>query len=258
MEYIYDGSFDGLLSCFYAHVYTDIADAIITEEDSRQMGLLAERTLIVTDEEKSEKVANAIEKKISPAALRRCYRAFLSCVDGREMDILRYVFLGFKIGANVDMMHGDPIVRKMDLLNHKTSWELERFLGILRFSVVYNENNHEVLYAPFAPNADLIQLMMPHFLNRYRREAFVIHDLKREKAAFSSGGCWVMRPLPKSFAPSVTKDEEAYRNLWKDYFSAASIKERTNHKLQKQFIPRRYWQHLTEMSAAGSLRDTIL
>ena len=64
MEYVYDGSFDGLLSCFYAHVYTGIADAIMTEEDSGQIGMLTERTLIVTDEEKSEKVANAIEKKM--------------------------------------------------------------------------------------------------------------------------------------------------------------------------------------------------
>ena len=83
-----------------------------------------------TDLTKSEKVAKAIEKKISPAALRRAYRAYLTAEKGKEMDVLRYVFLGFKLGRDVDRLHGSETVRRIDVLNHKVSWEADRILGM--------------------------------------------------------------------------------------------------------------------------------
>ncbi len=245
MEYIYDGTFDGMLTCFFAHVYVEPAEAIIAESDAGQLGF-ARRQLIVTDRSKADRVSAAIEKKLSRQSLRRCYKAFLCGESGREMDVLRYVFKGFKTGPCIDMLHGDPDVRRIDVLERKVNWELDRFLGILRFSVVCPEDGVEILYAEYAPNCDITQLMMPHFLNRYRREAFVIHDVKREKAAFAGRGRWVMRPLPKTFSPRFSKDEEAYRNLWRGYFTAAAIKERLNPDLQKSFIPTRYWEYLTE------------
>ncbi len=248
MEYLYDGSFEGFLSCVYAHAYIEPAENIFAESARGAQQLsLARRLAIRTDVSHADRVANAIERKISRASLRRCYRAFLCAEEGREMDILRYIFAGFKQGAAIDALHGDPVVRRMDVLNHKVSWEQDRFLGILRFGVVTDAGGREILYAPYEPVCDITQLMMPHFLNRYRREPFVVHDVGREKAAFADGGRWVMSPLPKSFAPQYTPDEKEYQALWRGYFSAAGIRERTNPKLQKQFIPTRYWSRLTEM-----------
>ena len=180
------------------------------------------------------------------AALRRAYNAWLTAEDGKEMDVLRYVFLGFKLGREVDRLHGSETVRRIDVLNHKMSWEADRILGILRFSVIQSPQG-EVLYASLAPNCDLIQTIMPHFLNRFREEPFIIHDVGREKAAFASEGSWVMRSLSKDFSPLYTKDEQQYQELWRGYFRTAAIDQRRNPALQKQFIPTRYWQYLTEM-----------
>jgi len=245
MEYIYDGTFDGLLCCLYAHLYEEAAEAILPEKNAGQYSLSVRRALI-TDPEKADKVASAIENKISPAALKRCYRAFLSQIPGSEMDILAYAFYGFKIGKNVDLMHADPIVCRIDQLNHKVNREIERIMGMLRFHVVNDENGNEVLYAHFGPDCDLIQLAMPHFLNRYRREPFVIHDINREKAGFAAGGRWVMRPLSRDFAPEFTPSEQEYQALWKQYFKTAAIKERINPRCQKNFMPKKYWQYLVE------------
>ena len=88
---------------------------------------------------------------------------------------------------------------------------------------------------------------MLHFLNRFREEPFIIHDVGREKAAFASEGSWVMRSLSKDFSPLYTKDEQQYQELWRGYFRTAAIDQRRNQALQKQFIPMRYWQYLTEM-----------
>ena len=245
MEYLYDNTFDGLLTCLYEHVYTEKADDIIALRPDVQISL-GRQMQVETDLVKSEKVAKAIETKISPAALRRAYNAWLTAEDGKEMDVLRYVFLGFKLGKDVDRLHGSETVRRIDVLNHKVSWETDRILGILRFSVVQSPQG-DVLYAAISPNCDLIQTVMPHFLNRFRREPFIIHDVGREKAAFASEGRWVMRSLGKDFAPQYTADEQQYRELWRGYFKTAAIDQRRNPSLQKQFIPTRYWQYLTEM-----------
>ena len=245
MEYLYDNTFDGLLTCFYEHVYTEKADDIIALRPDIQISL-GRQMQVQTDLTKSEKVASAIEKKISPAALRRAYNAWLTAEDGKEMDVLRYVFLGFKLGKNVDKLHGSETVRRIDVLNHKVSWEADRILGILRFSVIQSPQG-EVLYAAISPNCDLIQTVMPHFLNRFREEPFIIHDVGREKAAFAAEGSWIMRSLPKDFSPQYTPDEQQYQELWRGYFKTAAIDQRCNPSLQKNFIPTRYWQYLTEM-----------
>ena len=245
MEYLYDNTFDGLLTCLYEHVYTEKAEDIIPLRPDVQISL-GRQMQVETDLVKSEKVAKAIETKISPAALRRAYNAWLTAEDGKEMDVLRYVFLGFKLGRDVDRLHGSETVRRIDVLNHKVSWETDRILGILRFSVVQSPQG-DVLYAAISPNCDLIQTVMPHFLNRFRREPFIIHDVGREKAAFAAEGRWVMRSLGKDFSPQYTADEQQYRELWRGYFKTAAIDHRRNPSLQKQFIPTRYWQYLTEM-----------
>lgn len=244
MEYLYDNTFDGLLTCFYEHVYTEKADDILALRKDVQMSFGRQKQ-VQTDLAKAEKVAKAIETKIGPAALRRAYRAWLTAEDGKEMDVLRYVFLGFRLGRDVDKLHGSETVRRIDVLNRKVTWEADRILGILRFSVVQSLQG-DVLYAATSPNCDLIQMVMPHFLNRFREEPFIIHDVGREKAAFASEGSWVMRSLPKDFSPQYTVDEKQYRELWRGYFRAAAIDQRKNEPLQKQFIPTRYWQYLTE------------
>lgn len=245
MEYVYDGTFEGLLCCLFAHVHEEAAQAILPEKNAGQMGL-APRKTVVSRSLEADKVAEAIRRKISPDCLRRCYRAFLSGEPGAEMDILAYVFYGFKIGRDVDLLHGDPIVRRIDLLNHKVSREVERMLGMLRFSLIRDQEDRPLFYAHFAPDCDLLQLIMPHFLNRYRREPFVIHDVKRQKAAFADRGRWELRDLSRAFAPEYTPDEETCRDLWKNYFTHAAIQERINPRCQKNFMPKRYWAHLVE------------
>jgi probable DNA metabolism protein len=47
----------------------------------------------------------------------------------------------------------------------------------------------------------------------------------------------------------ISSDREMfYQALWKSYFKNIAIGERKNPRLQRQFIPRRYWKNLVEMS----------
>ena len=45
-----------------------------------------------------------------------------------------------------------------------------------------------------------------------------------------------------------SEDEIKFQSLWKTFFKSVAIKERTNPRLQMQFMPKKYWKDLTEVS----------
>jgi len=44
----------------------------------------------------------------------------------------------------------------------------------------------------------------------------------------------------------VAREEQFFQDLWKEYFHNVSIEDRKNTKRQQQFLPKKYWKHLTE------------
>lgn len=243
MDYIYDGSFEGMLTCIHHHYYTEKAERIV-EEDEYQPSFLTGCMKVETDEAKADTVYSAIEKKISAYDLRRIYKVFLSNDPDKEMKILRYVVMGFKRGSAVSMLHGDPVVYDIQSIEKKIDREKERMLQFVRFSVMKND----VLYARIEPDHDVVELTADHFCDRYRNEPFIIHDVKRKKALIGYGGEWYMTYFEEKDVPAMSADENEYRALWKNYFDNIAIKERRNSRCQRSFMPLRYWKNLTEVN----------
>nr|WP_315988235.1 DUF4130 domain-containing protein [Desulforamulus aquiferis] len=44
----------------------------------------------------------------------------------------------------------------------------------------------------------------------------------------------------------LQEKDNFYQELWKEYFKSTAIQGRKNPKLQKQFMPTRYWKYLIE------------
>lgn len=242
MDYLYDGSFEGFLTCIYWNYYGEPASGISRRQEY-QASLLNGSREVVTEEDKADIVYKGIAEKISYYDLRRLYRAFRSSEDGKEMAILDYVRLGFKKGSRVSSLHGDPAVFRIQRIEGKVSSEIHRMKGLVRFSLLGNR----VLYSPISPDHDILEFLAPHFSDRFAGEAFLIHDLGREKALVSAKGKWYISQLAEDQVPTPHEEEECYRRLWRDYFRTIAIKERTNPRCQKNFMPVRYWKHLTEM-----------
>ena len=72
-DYLYDGTFEGLLTCVYHHYYTDKASGIYPKEDY-QPSLLNGFMEVETEQDKSDRVYEAIAYKISDYSLRLIYR----------------------------------------------------------------------------------------------------------------------------------------------------------------------------------------
>lgn len=242
--YRYDGTFEGFLTCIHAHYYQEPATEILFKEPE-QIRFLDPVTILETDEEKSRRVYEAIETKISPFDLKRIYRGFASSEEGKEMALLQYIQLGFRKGSRVSSLHGDPVVRRIELLEGKVSMEIHRFLGLVRFSSL----EQGVLYSGIQPDHDILEFLGNHFCHRLPEELFVIHDLNRDKGIIGSRGSWILQGIDQDQLRMLGEagcQERETRDLWRLYFQTIAIRERTNPRCQKNFMPARYWKNLTE------------
>lgn len=243
LDYLYDGTFEGILTCIYHHYYTDKASGIFTKE-CYQSNMLGGFMDVETEEIKAMTVYEAIEKKISSYDLKRIYKVYLSNDENKEMKILNYIVLGFKKGSAVSLLHGHPVVFDVQLIEKKINVEMERMLQFVRFRVMKNN----VLYAEVEPDNDVIELIANHFCDRWKNDPFIIHDVGRDKALIAFRKHWYISAFSKANIPEESDEEHGYQKLWKHYFDNISIKERTNHRCQRNFMPIRYWKHLTEIN----------
>ena len=270
IDYLYDGTFEGLLTCIYHHYYTDKAAGIFPREEY-QPSMLHGFMEVETEEDKAARVYEAIEEKISGYALRMVYRAFLSDAPGKETAILQYVVLGFRIGPAIGALHARPEVYELEDLVRKVGNERERMLQFVRFEVMETagaapgaapddasdklaeRHAAQILYAKIEPDCDVLALAAHHFAERFSHDPLIIHDVGRKKAVFAYEGDWYVADfdgthLPDGTAILQSEDERSYQSLWRTYFDHIAIKERTNPRCQKNHMPVRYWKHLTEMN----------
>ncbi len=263
IDYLYDGSFEGFLTCVHNHYYKDKAAGIF-EERVYQSNMLHPFEVVDTDYPKYQKVYNAINEKAGNEGMVLVYRSFLADAGGKEKDILDYLVMAFKHGKKINGIFSDPKINALRALETKVTAEQHRLLGLLRFSELarslsFQEDSllptqriqEAILYAEVEPDHNVIELLASHFADRYKNEAFIIHDTYREKAVFYSHNRWDVRPLARDFKEQVVQQgwqsESIYEALWKSYFQSIAIKERTNPRCQKNFMPVRYWKNLTEL-----------
>jgi probable DNA metabolism protein len=256
VDYIYDGSFAGFLCCVYEHYYAARAAGIFAA-GRYQDDLLRRAEAVATDDGRADRVYSAIGTKISAADLKRVYLGFCSDVTGKEMKLLRYIAKGFKEGPRIRLLHGDPTVFEAARMEKKVNVEVHRLCGLIRFSEMRPvagdmPADGGILYSPVEPDNDVLEFLGGHFSDRLKNEAFIIHDVRRGKALMHTGKDWYVTDFREDGLEGLmgrTDAEREYRRLWKSYFDAVAIKERTNPSCQRRFMPARYWKNLTEFSS---------
>ncbi len=239
--FIYDGSFEGLLTAIYEAFYRRIAPEDIVPQERHKPDLLTTPTFIEACPEKADKVYNSILKKISKETLQYIYYVFISEEENAGRYIFDYLRLGWRLGFDINQHLLDPRVMKIHQISKRVTREKHRMLGLLRFQRI-----GELYYAELEPDYNIVGLLAPHFAERMSDQNWMIHDLKREIAALYDRQEWVLIDADKDDIPKPEARETTYEELWKAYYKHISIPERKNPKLQKRCMPVRYWKHLTE------------
>ncbi|ATW25185.1 hypothetical protein DCMF_10750 [Candidatus Formimonas warabiya] len=241
--FIFDGTFEGMLTAIYQAYYFKKPDRILFRPDLQER-LFEEKYFFRTDAAKSDQVYAAIEKKISRRALEHIMYAFLSEDANTGTWVLNYLDFGWQAGKKLDMFLDDDRVKKIHDLSYRVAGERHRLLGLIRFRQL--SLNTPVYYAPYEPDNNVTMLLAPHFARRLPDQNWIIHDVKRNLAAVHHPHEWVITDLTRQQIPPLADQEAAYQDLWRQYYRSIAIGERRNPALQKQLMPMKYWKYLVE------------
>lgn len=242
LVYVYDGSFDGLLTCIFEAFYRRQSPDMILSSIRLQQNLFYNYCFIETDQEKAKRVYDSIKKKISSNALRNTYHAYLSEYDDAGLHIYKYLKLGWQVGCSIDNHLAVESVLYVVNTARRVFGEGHRMYGLLRFRLAASD----VYYASIEPVHNILTLLAKHFSERMAGQKWVIHDVKRSIAAVYNTAEWFITDFDANHHILKNSIEESYQELWKEFFRSISIPERKNLRLQMQHMPKMYWKHLIE------------
>lgn len=209
--------------------------------------LFCEYHTVRPDTEAAQKVVRSVRNRTSQEVLEAVLRALYSSRPDKADAVYHFLPSAFRLGARVLGHLTDTYVHAVFEMNHQVSHETHEYEGFLRFE----ETEEGILLAKLAPKNDILELVTPHFEDRFSGENFIIYDTVRKKAAFHRAGYpFVLRQVTGEEMQLFSKRsfrEAQFQNLWKCFFGAIAVEERKNAKLQRNMLPLHYRRYMTEL-----------
>lgn len=265
MVFLYDGSYEGLLSCIFAIFKERAAPVDICHESRFQHSLLDTLVPVVTQEEWATRVLKGIDDKTEARASSLIYKLFLSELPNSEMLVYQVISAIMRKGnASALENFAEPCILKASQVEKMMDREIHRMHAFVRFQ----KNQSGVFYAAIEPDFNVLPLIGDHFERRYADQPWLIFDTRRHYGLYYDQATmsFVMANNPvvsgtaavqggfitDDFLGGLADDKEhEYQTLWKNYFHAVNIRERNNTKLHLRHMPRRYWKYLTEKKSVN-------
>jgi probable DNA metabolism protein len=248
--YVYDKSFEGLLSAvFDAYLRRIFPDLLVGEQEVPPLLAAGAHTVCVT-REKAERVAAGLKKRLSRSGYGDLLRVWLSEQEGCEMLLLRYLRKIFDSPYSVERNFADKDVSAVAKLAGQVGTESHLMCGFARF-----QKTAEGIYcAVIGPRYNVLPLMLSHFTERFGDQRWALYDAKRGYGVLAAGDEGFREITPDAgyagngrLKSSLLADGELlFQNLWKSYHRAVSIEERRNPMLQRNCMPKRFWAYMTE------------
>lgn len=239
MLYLYDSTFDGLMTAIFDIYRVKDAEASILAEGHLDNETLFDVCPVQTDENKSARVQKGLYKLGSDVPYRM-YQAWLSGEVGVADLILSVCRLGFESKRNPFAQRQHDAVFRLSSLAQKVGRESHRMLQFVRFIRL----SEDLYAADIEPQYDVLVLIGDHFHDRFPQHRFIIRNLAHRTAIVSSPAGWHLTSLPENNPPLPKSG--TYEALWKTYFQAIANVHRINPKLQQSHVPLKYRKNLTE------------
>jgi probable DNA metabolism protein len=248
--FLYDYTFDGLLTCvFEAFNRKEFPENIVGE--NKQLPMFIESFKVVTDNAKADRIMKALRKNISKSALDMLFICSLSELEGIEIRIFRYIQKALLAEKSIETNFADPDVLELSKVYRKVRREEERMSQFVRFQ----KTADGVYFAVMDPEHNVIPLTARFFKTRYADQQWIVYDVRRNYGLYYDlktvetihfDQLPVSTKTGKLTDDKLDKYEVAFQDLWKDYLKAITIQQRRNLKLQRQHMPKRFWKYLTE------------
>jgi len=254
IAFLYDKTFGGLLAAvFDAYTQRRVPDFLLGPKDTSPMTVTVLHH-VVGSKEKSERVSKGLAKILSRKAMSDLMLAWLSEEPGSDMAVFRYIRKSFDRKCSPEHDLADPEVLAVAKLAKKSGTEVHKLAGFVRFQ----KTAQDVYFAALLPKHNVLTLLLPHFVDRFTDQRWILYDMERRYGFFFDGKGFqdvfldaeiagqLSRQQGKLDAALLEENEPLFQVLWKSYFKATSITERLNPSQQRRCMPRRYWKYLTE------------
>lgn len=246
---LYDGSFDGFLSCIFAVYELKIATPIISKATENTHQLFSVSETILTDEKKAARVWKGIQDNIPSSQQQILFKAFLSEIKGVENTLYAYIKNIFDAPRSNNIDYGHKDILKITQVANMVGREKHRMEAFVRFK----QTKDKIFVATVTPDFNVLPLIIAHFKDRYADQKWLLYDLKRSYGIYYDLQTVSITTLD-FFSKSNSKidpshlatNELDFQQLWATYFNHVTIKSRKNNRLHTQHIPKRYWKYLIE------------
>ena len=241
--YLYDGSFEGLLTAIFRAIYQKETPLEIKEDKNIQKSFSVEYVKVITDLKKSERISKSICKFISHTAWKNVYYTYLSDTENKGKLCLDYIKAGYYFGKSVnEHLHIDCIL-KVTASVKRVENEAHLYKGFVRFK----ELDNKIYYSEIEPKCNILPIISTHFKERLPNIPWMIHDTKHRLClVYNVKECYI---TDTDFIPEVkhSEREKYYQTLWKEFYKQIEIKQRHNERCRMTHMPKRFWRKLTEM-----------
>ena len=251
--YLYDGSFDGLLSCIFESYLLHERPGMVVPEYEFEQEVLWHVRMIETDGDHAERVMKKLSDTLGTDGLRLIRIAFLYGNGGKELAIFRFCRFALKVGRDaVKMLGKEPVAVLYDMEKAVLN-EAHLLKGFVRFS-----DYHGILATVIEPKHYALPLLKKHFTQRYPEEHFLIFDRTHKMALIYRPHEAQIIPLEEFEPPNASLPERQFRRLWQEYYDAIEIKPRHNPRCRMTHMPKRFWGCMTEFQHKEAVEDAPL
>ena len=248
MDYVFDGSFEGLLTAVFEWFERKPGTVNICSASRYQPDAFSQPFIVANNRNKADRVWKGLQKNLDKAWQRQIYCCYLSELPEAFAAIFNFCCYVFR-QKGAEQNYGHPAVLTVAQIARKVEREKHRMEAFIRFE----EAADGLFYCGIDPDFNVIPLIAGHFTRRYADQRWMIYDIgrnygvyydlqKTEEIQLANG----LHALGQKEKVQQDQKEKLYANLWKDYFKSTNIESRKNTKLHVRHVPRRYWKYLTE------------
>lgn len=247
--YLYDGSFNDLLVLCAKLISLKIKPFKIVNESSYTTSLFDDVVIIERDFLIYEKFKKLVGFKV----LGCVFKVYLSEEDRKELIIYYFLLNALKYKNEIFKMRNLRCVLEALRISGYVGRETHKFKGFTRFREITNN----ILYAEISPTNNILEPLSFHFQKRLNSEYWIIKDVKRKVySVYDIKNFYlVLEENLKDIDLSFSDEEQGVVDLWLKFFKTVGIEERKNLRCQMNFMPKKYWNNIIEMSEYNEKSD---
>lgn len=236
--FIIENSYYGILSAvFYSYLNKIRPQNVVSK--THQTGFLERYIEIPLNEEHANRVDNKLREILSPLNYKYLTNSMRSNNEDKHFIIFKYALKIIDSKKDVTNNFACEDIFIYNRLISPIFLEVHRFLGFIRFQ----KTTDGIYYSAFKPDNDIAELILPHFIKRFKSMPFILHDLNHDVIIGYNDGKY---KVVKEKLPMLEVKSDDVSKLFKKYYQTIYIPERKNLKQMLNYMPKRYHKYMPE------------